>query len=116
MKDDPQHRLAVYGTLQPGREHHHELEGLEGGWTRGVVRGRFYPEGWGAAMGYPGLVIDPEGEPVAVHVLQSEDLPQHWERLDAFEGEAYRRVVVAVETGGGMVEACLYALSETPAG
>ena len=110
----PERRLAVYGTLQPGAGNHHELDGLQGGWTRGVVRGKLYPNGHGAAAGYPGLVVDDAGEPVAVQVLESEDLPQHWERLDAFEGLGYRRIVVPVETGGGTVEACLYALSEAP--
>lgn len=111
---DPQRRLAVYGSLGPGRENHHELAGLEGGWTHGAVRGRVFPAGWGAALGYPGVIVDPAGQPVAVQVLESEALPQHWERLDAFEGEGYRRVVVTVETEGGTIEACLYALRETP--
>jgi gamma-glutamylcyclotransferase (GGCT)/AIG2-like uncharacterized protein YtfP len=108
------HRLAVYGTLCQGRENHHVLDGLSGGWTRGVVRGRLYPDGWGAARGFPGLVLDETGQAVAVEVLESEDLPSHWARLDAFEGDGYHRVVVTVQTGGGPVKAFLYALSETP--
>ena len=31
--------------------------------------------------------------------------PAHWARLDAFEGEAYERVIVAVATANGPVEA-----------
>jgi gamma-glutamylcyclotransferase (GGCT)/AIG2-like uncharacterized protein YtfP len=112
LSDAAQRRLAVYGTLGPGRENHHQLEGLRGVWADGIVRARRYESGWGAALGYPGLVLDPGGEAVAVQVLLSDDLPAHWARLDDFEGDGYRRVVVEVQTPGGAVEACIYVLSE----
>ncbi|NRB04102.1 MAG: gamma-glutamylcyclotransferase, partial [Rhodobacteraceae bacterium] len=40
------------------------------------------------------------------------DLPAHWARLDAFEGEAYLRQPVDVEMEGGGVKACIYRLLE----
>ena len=46
-----------------------------------------------------------------VHVLESDDLPAYWARLDAFEGEGYRRVVAAVHTPSGTVDAFVYALA-----
>jgi len=102
------HRLATYGTLAPGRVNHHQLAGLAGIWTTGTIRGRLVETGWGAALGYPALVLDADGGPVAVHVFTCADLPAHWARLDAFEGAEYRRGEVMVETAEGAVSAWIY--------
>jgi gamma-glutamylcyclotransferase (GGCT)/AIG2-like uncharacterized protein YtfP len=104
-----EHRLAVYGTLAPGRSNHGQLAGLSGAWSDGTVRGTLHQAGWGAGEGYPGLTLDPEGPEVAVQVFASPDLPTHWARLDAFEGADYRRVPVRV-TGpdGAETEAYIY--------
>jgi len=102
------HRLATYGTLAPGRPNHHQLAALNGVWSMGTIRGRLVEEGWGAALGYPALVLDAGGEAVGVHLFTSTDLPAHWARLDAFEGAEYRRSEVRVETGDGAVSAWIY--------
>lgn len=104
-------RLAVYGTLAPGRANHHQLAALKGQWRRGTVRGKLTDAGWGAALGYPGLVLDPSGPVVEVHLFESADLPDHWPRLDAFEGPGYRRVVTQVRTADGDVGACIYVIA-----
>jgi gamma-glutamylcyclotransferase (GGCT)/AIG2-like uncharacterized protein YtfP len=109
-----EHRLATYGTLAPGRVNHHEVAGIRGTWRQGTVRGRLYPDGWGAALGYPGLVLDPRGDVVHVFVLESLDLPQHWQRLDTFEGEGYRRVVTCVQTDDVETSASIYVLATDP--
>jgi gamma-glutamylcyclotransferase (GGCT)/AIG2-like uncharacterized protein YtfP len=101
-------RLAVYGTLAPGRVNHHQLAGLNGEWRRGSVRGHLVDGGWGATLGFPALSLDPSGPVVEVFLFESPDLPAHWDRLDAFEGEGYRRVVTTVRTSEGEVEACVY--------
>src|SRR5262245_8748957 len=54
-------RLAVYGTLAPGRSNHDQLSALPGRWLDGHVLGALYEDGWGAALGYPGLTLDPAG-------------------------------------------------------
>lgn len=105
------HRLATYGTLAPGRANAHQLDGLNGVWTTGVVHGHLREAGWGAAMGYPGITLDTGGPAVDVHVFTSADLPAHWARLDAFEGAGYQRVAVAVQTAAGSVRAFIYQLS-----
>jgi gamma-glutamylcyclotransferase (GGCT)/AIG2-like uncharacterized protein YtfP len=102
------HRLATYGTLAPGRVNHHQLVGLTGEWTTGAVRGRLIETGWGAALGYPALVLDEAGDLVEVHLFTSAYLPEHWDRLDAFEGAEYRRGEVLVETSEGTVAAWIY--------
>jgi gamma-glutamylcyclotransferase (GGCT)/AIG2-like uncharacterized protein YtfP len=105
-------RLAVYGTLAPGEINHAVVADLRGVWTRGVVRGRLHPTGWGMTHGFPALQWDPDGPPVAVHVLTSPDLPSAWPRLDRFEGEAYRRIVVPVTSGEATLLANIYVARE----
>jgi gamma-glutamylcyclotransferase (GGCT)/AIG2-like uncharacterized protein YtfP len=104
-------RLATYGTLAPGRANHHQLAGLEGQWRQGTVRGRLVDAGWGAALGYPGLVLDPLGPVVEVYLFESAELPDHWPRLDEFEGTGYRRVVTQVRTAGGELDAWVYVIA-----
>jgi gamma-glutamylcyclotransferase (GGCT)/AIG2-like uncharacterized protein YtfP len=105
-------RLAVYGSLAPGRPNHYQLAALGGVWREGLVRGRFVDAGWGAALGYPALVLDPNGADVPVHILESDALPDHWARLDEHEGSDYRRVVVTVGTTEGELDASIYELAD----
>jgi hypothetical protein len=72
---DKQHRLATYGSLAPGRPNHHHLDGLDGRWFQGHVRGRLIEAGWGSALGYPALILDPAGSAVEVYIFESIDLP-----------------------------------------
>ena len=81
---------------------------IKGTWRRGTVRGSLSAEGWGQTFGFPGLKLDPDGEVIEVQVLESADLPDHWDRLDAFEGEEYERVRTDVETAEGRIRACIY--------
>lgn len=111
MSRSAEHRLVTYGTLAPGRVNHHQLADLRGSWLTGTVRGRLVDEGWGAAHGCPGIILDEGAETVDVFVFESEDLPAHWPRLDTFEGEGYRRSVVKVETEDGVIEGSIYALA-----
>ncbi len=110
--DEALRRLAVYGSLAPGRKHHHQLDGLRGRWLKGDVHGTVLDRGWAAQLGYPALILDPEGPAVEVHVFESVDLPAHWSRLDEFEGRGYRRVVVSVRTPEGDLAASIYVLDE----
>ena len=110
----PDTRLAVYGTLAPGRVNHHQLSTLTGSWQRGTVNGKLFPGGWGAAMGFPGLILDPFGVSIQVDLFESIDLPEHWARLDEFEGSGYRRVVATILTGESKRNAWIYVLAETP--
>ncbi|MEU7902471.1 gamma-glutamylcyclotransferase family protein [Actinoplanes sp. NPDC049118] len=103
-------RLATYGTLAPGRPNHHQLDGLDGSWSQGQVHGTLVDAGWGAALGYPALVLDADGRPVDVQVFESADLPAHWSRLDRFEGPGYQRVATIVHTAKGEVEASVYVI------
>jgi gamma-glutamylcyclotransferase (GGCT)/AIG2-like uncharacterized protein YtfP len=112
LSDAPDTRLAVYGTLAPGRVNYHQISALAGTWQRGTVKGKLFSSGWGAALGFPGLILDPFGPSVDVDLFESTDLPQHWVRLDEFEGSGYRRVVAMVDTGEGERNAWIYVLAE----
>ncbi len=102
------HLLATYGSLAPGEVNHHELEGLSGTWRSGYVTGTLVTKGWGADIGYPALIPDPRGDRVDVQLFHSADLPAHWDRLDEFEGEGYRRAIISVSTPDGPVDAWIY--------
>ena len=111
------HRLFVYGTLAPGRSNAHVLAPIPGEWEPATVTGTLLPEGWGAAAGYPGIVLDEHGAEVAGFLFSSDALPEHWPRLDAFEGEGYERVLTtATRTDGTTVEAYVYALAASQPG
>jgi len=107
----PEMRLATYGTLAPGRQNHGQLSDLSGRWLVGYVRGSLVEAGWGAKLGYPALILDPDGALIEVFVFESRALPDHWHRLDAFEGPGYRRIAVDVSTADGPVSASIYVLA-----
>ena len=107
-------RLASYGTLAPGRSNHSQLADLKGTWLMGTVRGKQTVADWGRWIGYPGFLLDVTADTVEVHIFQSDDLPDHWERLDAFEGEAYSRVVAQAQTDEGELDVSIYVLRPEP--
>ncbi|HYJ04313.1 MAG TPA: gamma-glutamylcyclotransferase family protein [Chthoniobacterales bacterium] len=108
-------RLFVYGTLAPGRPNEHVLADVPGKWEPATVMGTLYPEGWGAAAGYPGIVPDERGGEVEGLLFISEILAQHWDRLDEFEGEGYERVLTTAKLSDGTtIDAYIYRLKGNP--
>ncbi len=104
-------RLFVYGTLAPGRSNHKVLESIPGSWEAATLKGILVQEGWGAAMGCPGIIPSEEGDNVEGFVFSSEHLMDQWSMLDDFEGEGYERVSVTIKVNGtDDVEAFVYAL------
>lgn len=104
-------RLFIYGSLQPGGPNEHVLATVEGEWQPAVVKGNLVEAGWGASMGFPGLVIDESGSNVNGHVFASSNLNAMWSYLDTFEGEEYERTVVSVTLlSGEQVQAHVYVL------
>lgn len=106
-------RLFVYGTLGPGRPNEHVLEDIGGTWEEASVYGYLKQEGWGAEMGYPGIVrLDHDGDEIKGFLFCSERLENHWNRLDDFEGDEYKRVAAKVKTQNNTtVDAFIYILS-----
>jgi len=104
-------RLFVYGTLAPGRPNEHVLAAVPGTWEPATVMGTLHQEGWGAAAGYPGIVLDESGEDVQGFLFSSTELSKHWPRLDEFEGDGYERVAASAKRAdGSVVETYIYVL------
>lgn len=104
-------RLFVYGTLQPGGPNEHVLAAIGGEWTPAVVKGTLMKAGWGAGMGYPGLILDEHGTDIYGYVFSSPRLSPQWTDLDDFEGIEYQRTLVPVILESGQqVQAYVYAL------
>ncbi len=95
--------LIVYGSLAPGKSNHDQLSELRGEWKKGWVTGELKLSGWGATRGFPGLRWDPQGVRVPAHLFVSEDLVNHWDRLDEFEGQEYRRILVPIYDQEGIL-------------
>ncbi len=93
--------LAVYGSLAPGKENHHVIAHLCGGWAAGHVLGKLHAEGWGSTLGYPAIRLQDGPDRVAVEVFQSDDLAMAWDAIDDFEGPDYRRVLTLVFMNDG---------------
>ncbi|HEU4520956.1 MAG TPA: gamma-glutamylcyclotransferase [Thermoanaerobaculia bacterium] len=103
MKAEADDKLVVYGSLAPGERHHDLLAPLHGEWRRcsitGVVR---------MHDGY--RIFSPEGTArIQALMFVSSDLARYWRVLDDFEGDAYRRIVIPVETADGQTVANIYA-------
>lgn len=85
---------------------------MAGRWREGTIRGQLIEGGWGASLGFPGLILNEDGPEISVYLFESEELPAHWARLDAFEGPGYRRVSTFVRTEGEALPAYIYALAD----
>jgi gamma-glutamylcyclotransferase (GGCT)/AIG2-like uncharacterized protein YtfP len=106
-------RLFVYGTLAPGRPNEHVLGEIGGSWEAATVTGKLRQQGWGAAMGYPGIVLDEHGNEIQGYLFSSEKLSDHWAQLDEFEGKSYERVLTVVRLKNNRtVDAYIYELRE----
>ena len=107
-------RLFVYGTLAPGRPNDHVLADIGGTWEPATVKGRLLQEGWGAAAGYPGIILDEQADDVEGFLFSSDQLAAHWPRLDEFEGQGYERVLTkAKRKDGTPVDAFVYQIART---
>lgn len=106
-------KLFVYGTLCLGKPNEHILKKITGNWEKGFVKGKLYKEGWGAAMGYPGIRLEEKTEIITGYVFSSDFLNEHWQYLDDFEGSAYKRIKTTVffEDEKNEVEAFIYVLT-----
>lgn len=104
-------KLFVYGTLAPNCPNEHILTVVGGSWESATIIGTLLEKGWGAEMGFPGIILDKQGDEIEGFVFTSDNLSNHWAELDAFEGEGYSRVLSEVKVeNGDRVLAYVYAL------
>ena len=89
--------LFVYGTLMPNCPNGYVLENVVGKLLPATVRGYLKDAGWSASMGYPGIKLNDDGDTVHGFLFYSDNLINHWDFLDEFEGAEFQRVPVTVE-------------------
>ena len=113
-------RLFIYGNLAPNCPNHHIVAHIDGPWQSGTVEGHLVQQvqqGWGAVMGFPGIVISDltkAKEEVKGMMLTSTQLAENWAMLDEFEGDQYERVIVSVKLDAGHTEnAYIYQIKPT---
>lgn len=103
--------LFIYGTLAPGRPNEHILKNVKGVWEKAFVKGELHQEGWGAKMGYPGIVLNDTADEVEGFIFISNELSQKWNELDDFEGKEYERITTKARLENGeIVESYIYSL------
>ncbi|MEM7498837.1 MAG: gamma-glutamylcyclotransferase family protein [Pseudomonadota bacterium] len=108
-----EHRLATYGTFPPGRENHHVVAPIGGHWREGFLQGRTRAARRGRWTGFAGFEPLPGGPYLPAFLLEAEALPDHWARLDAFEGEAFQRITVGFRLPEGTtLPAQVYVLAD----
>ncbi len=101
--------LFVYGTLAPGEENAHIMDGMVGEWRKAYVRGTRHATGWGTHKRHPGFIPDENAPPVKGLLFISNDLPAHWARLDKFEGADYKRISIKAKLeSGNIIDAQIY--------
>ncbi|MFI8033983.1 gamma-glutamylcyclotransferase family protein [Acinetobacter sp. ABJ_C3_5] len=104
--------LFVYGTLGPNRPNAHIMENIGGTWAEAHVFGTLKQQGWGAELGFPGIMLDQTDNKVSGFVFFSDNLEQHWQQLDEFEGAGYQRVPVEAHLNTGeIIDSFVYALN-----
>ena len=91
--------LFVYGTLMPNCPNGHVLENIVGKFIPATVKGNLKDAGWSASMGYPGIKLNEDGSGDTIHgfLFYSNNLINHWDNLDEFEGSEFERQEVCVE-------------------
>ena len=89
--------LFVYGTLMPNCPNAFVLENIVGKFVRASVKGKLIDAGWSASMGYPGIRLDMGNDTVHGYLFYSDNLINHWDFLDEFEGEEFERMPITVE-------------------
>ena len=89
--------LFVYGTLMPNCPNGYVLENVVGKFVPATVRGYLKDAGWSASMGYPGIKLNEEGDTIHGYLFYSNNLINHWDNLDEFEGLEFQRQEVNVE-------------------
>ena len=62
----------------PGGPNEHVLNEIGGSWEAATVTGILREEGWGAEMGYPGIVPDEHGSEIQGFLFSSEKLSDHF--------------------------------------
>ena len=106
-------KLFVYGTLKPDESMGHMLKAIGGTWEKATVQGKYIEAGSIQGFDYPGIILRDSGEDINGYVFISDNLSNHWNEIDAYEGPFYRRVVTrATIADGRTVDTFVYELKQ----
>ena len=95
----------------PGGQYAHLLDKAGNDWQPASVTGFFDVNGWGHSVGYPALLLHPQGTTITGMLLTSRTLQTLWSELDEFEGAAYlRRQATVTCKDGSQTTAAVYEL------
>ena len=89
--------LFVYGTLMPNCPNAHILENIVGKFLPATVKGKLVDAGWSASMGYPGIRLEDGSDTIHGFLFYSDNLINHWDFLDEFEGEEFIRMPIKLK-------------------
>ncbi len=114
--------LFVYGTLRPGESNYSQVAAIEGTWQPASISGYLFRAGQGGYQPYPGLLLPttdnnellhriednrialPNLQQITGSLLMAIDLKPFLTRLDAFEGDGYKRSVVTANFGASYAD------------
>ncbi len=102
-------RLFVYGSLAPGETNHGVMSQISGKWQSAHLQGNLINPNWRTEGGYPSFELNQNADWVQGMIFSSDHLPDHWSRLDAFEGQGYvRSAAIAKTRDNQLVEVFVY--------
>jgi gamma-glutamylcyclotransferase (GGCT)/AIG2-like uncharacterized protein YtfP len=106
--------LFVYGTLIPGQKNEFVLKKISGNWQKATTKGLFDKKGWSKTNGFPAIILDKNGEIIPGFLFSSDELTEHWNRIDYFETSMYQRVLTTVFLENGTeIMAYIYELNSS---
>ena len=103
LLDCPRNKLVAYGTLAPGEPNHRVISDLPGVWESCTLHGSVtLPDH------LPVFSWNPLEPAVEARLFVSQHLSEAWPRIDQFEGAAYKRRLIPVNTSEGVTVASIY--------
>lgn len=92
----------------------HLLDSIGGRWEKATIKGEFMETGSIQGFPYPGVRLSDDGDEIEGYLFVSGNLSNHWDRIDAYEGIHYERVVTrAILADGRETDAYVYELKLT---
>lgn len=90
----------------------HMLEAIGGTWEKATIQGEYFKAGSIQGFDYPGIILRDSGETIEGYIFISDNLSNHWDKIDAYEGAFYRRVITQAELADGRtVDTYVYELN-----
>ena len=89
----------------------HLLKSIGGRWEKARINGVYVEPGSIPGFSYPGVRLMDDGDKIEGYLFISNNLSNHWDAIDAYEGKYYERVVTrAILNDGRETDAFVYEL------